>query len=205
MWALANPIRYRIWELLREGPSTASRLATRLGESRGTASYHLRLLGRAGAIVEDETLGTRRERWWRRPEPQVIAVPGADAEGRELNKHLLAVFFAREEEVRHRFIVGGTSAEWEEAAFVGNWFVALTTADADELGRKLFAIVDELRRRPAPADAEQTLVSISVLPALSSPSRERAGTCRSPSRAYELRARASKPRPLADGGDGFET
>jgi DNA-binding transcriptional ArsR family regulator len=166
MWALAHPIRYRIWELLREGPSTASRLATRLGESRGTASYHLRRLGRAGAIVEDETLGTRRERWWRRPEPQVIAVPGTDAEGRELNKHLLAVFFAREEEVRHRFIVGGTSAEWEEAAFVGNWFVALTTADADELGRKLFAIVDELRRRPAPADAEQTLVSVSVLPAL---------------------------------------
>lgn len=165
MWALAHPIRYRIWELLREGPSTASRLATRLGESRGTASYHLRLLGRAGAIVDDETLGTRRERWWRRPEPQVIAVPGTDAEGRELNKHLLAVFFAREEEVRHRFIVGGTSAEWEEAAFVGNWFVALTTADADELGRKLFAIVDELRRRPAPANAEQTLVSISVLPA----------------------------------------
>jgi hypothetical protein len=68
--------------------------------------------------------------------------------------------------VRHRFIVGGTSAAWEEAAFVGNWFVALTTADADELGRKLFAIVDDLRRRPAPAGAEQTLVSVSVLPAL---------------------------------------
>ena len=83
-----------------------------------------------------------------------------------LNKRLLAVFFAREEEVRHRFIVGGTSADWEEAAFVGNWFVALTSAEADELGRKLFAIVDELRRRPARADAEQTLVSISVLPAL---------------------------------------
>ena len=53
----------------------------RLGESRGTASYHLRLLGRAGVIVEDETLGTRRERWWRRPEPQVIAVPGATPRG----------------------------------------------------------------------------------------------------------------------------
>jgi hypothetical protein len=96
----------------------------------------------------------------------VIAVPGADAEGRELNKHLLAVFFAREEEVRHRFIVGETSAAWEEAAFVGNWLVPLTAAEADELGRKLFAIVDELRRRPPAADADQTLVSVSVLPAL---------------------------------------
>ena len=48
-----------------------------------------------------------------------------------------------------------------------------------QLGRKLFAIVDELRRRPAPADAEQTLVSVSVLPALDPSRGERAGACRS--------------------------
>lgn len=166
MWTIAHPIRFRIWELLREGPSTASRLAGRLGESRGSASYHLRQLARAGAIVEDETLGTKRERWWRRPEPAVIAVPGADVEGRELNKRLLAVFFARDEEVRHRFVVGEMTAAWEEAAFVGNWFVSLTPAQADELGRSLFAIVDEARRRQASPGAEQTLVSLSILPVL---------------------------------------
>jgi hypothetical protein len=166
MWTVAHPIRFRIWELLREGPSTASRLARRLGESRGCASYHLRQLARAGAIVEDETLGTKRERWWRRPDSPVIAIPGADVEGREINKRLLAVFFARDEEVRHRFVVGETSAAWEEAAFLGNWFVQLTPSEADELGRRLFAIVDEIRRRPASAGAAQTLVSVSVLPVL---------------------------------------
>ena len=53
MWAIAHPVRFRIWELLREGPSTASRLAGRIGESRGSASYHLRMLARAGLIQKD--------------------------------------------------------------------------------------------------------------------------------------------------------
>src|SRR5262249_15173375 len=84
MWALAHPIRFRIWELLREGPATASHLARRLGESRGSTSYHLRMLGSTGVIVDDEELGTKRERWWRRPEEPVIAPSPADPEGRAI-------------------------------------------------------------------------------------------------------------------------
>ena len=154
---------------MREGPSTASRLARRLGDSRGSASYHLRMLERAGLIVEDETLGTRRERWWRRPEAPVVGVSHSDAEGRELDKRMLSVFFARDEEIRHRFVVGRPSDEWMEASFIGNWFVQLTPSEADELGRRLFAIVDELRRRSPPAAATQTLVSLSILPVLGEP------------------------------------
>ncbi len=165
-WALAHPLRFRIWELLREGPATASQLARRLGESRGSASYHLRVLGRAGAIVEDDSLGTRRERWWRRPEERIVIVPGSDAEGRAIDERMLAVFFARDEEVRARYTAGSPSGRWHESAFVGNWLLALTPEGADALGRALFAIVDDLRRRPAPPDGEQTLVSVSVLPVL---------------------------------------
>jgi DNA-binding transcriptional ArsR family regulator len=80
MWAIAHPIRFRIWELVREGPSTASRLARRLGESRGSMSYHMRFLGRAGVIEEMPEAGTARERWWRRPEALVIAQTDADPE-----------------------------------------------------------------------------------------------------------------------------
>jgi hypothetical protein len=47
-----------------------------------------------------------------------------------------------------------------------NWFVALTPSEADEVGRKLFALADELRHRTPPAGAEQTLVSLSILPVL---------------------------------------
>lgn len=165
MWALTQPIRFRIWELLREGPSTASRLAERLGESRGSASYHLRVLARAGAIVEDETLGTKRERWWRRPESLFLAAPG-DVEEQLIYERMLAVFFARDEEVRHRFLMGRPRPAWRRAASVGNWYVSLTPAEADSLRRTLFAHVDELRRRRPPADGDQALVSISVLPVL---------------------------------------
>jgi DNA-binding transcriptional ArsR family regulator len=166
MWAIAHPVRFRIWELLREGPSTASRIGRRLGESRGSASYHLRMLARAGLIAEDESLGTRRERWWRRPEEPIVGVASGDAEGRAIDQRMLAVFFARDEEVRRRFLIGRPSDEWVEASLVGNWFFPLTPSEADGLGRKLFEIVDELRHRTPPPEAEQTLVSLSVLPVL---------------------------------------
>jgi DNA-binding transcriptional ArsR family regulator len=166
MWAMAHPIRFRIWELLREGPSTASRVGRRLSESRGSASYHLRVLAGAGLIVEDESLGTRRERWWVRPAVPMMGIARGDPEGRMLDQRMLAVFFARDEEVRSRFLLGRASDDWQEASMVVNWFVALTPSEADELGRKLFALADELRHRTPPAGAEQTLVSLSILPVL---------------------------------------
>ena len=80
---------------------------------------------------------------------------------------MLALFFARDADVRQRFVSGPVDDEWQRGAFVGNWFLELTPQEADELGRRLFEIVDDLRRRAEPADgAEKALVSISVLPAL---------------------------------------
>ncbi|MER5746779.1 helix-turn-helix domain-containing protein [Streptomyces sp. NPDC002225] len=64
--ALAHPVRVRLVGLLRKhGPSTATRLAERLGVNSGTASYHLRQLGAAGFVEEDTGRGNARERWWR--------------------------------------------------------------------------------------------------------------------------------------------
>jgi DNA-binding transcriptional ArsR family regulator len=167
MWALAHPIRFRIFEVLREGPSTASRLARRLGESRGSASYHLRLLARAGVIEELPEAGTRRERWWRRPEELLILPSDPDPEARAIDARMLAVFFARDDDVRHRFVTRPVSDEWQRGSFVGNWLVPLTPQEADEVGTRLLAIVDEFRRRPKPPpDAAQALVSVSVLPVL---------------------------------------
>jgi DNA-binding transcriptional ArsR family regulator len=166
LWAMAHPLRFRVWELLREGPATASQVGRRLGESRGSASYHLRILARAGMIAEDESLGTKRERWWRRPEEPMVGISRGDPEGRILDQRMLAVFFARDEEVRSRYLLGRASDEWQEASLVVNWFVPMTPAEADELGLKLFALVDEVRHRSPPPDADQTLVSLSILPVL---------------------------------------
>jgi DNA-binding transcriptional ArsR family regulator len=165
MWAVAHPLRLQIWHLLVEGPSTASRLARRLGESRSLVSYHLRMLARAGAIVEASELGDRRDRWWCRPELYVLAPSDDDLEGRAISARTMGVFFARDEEARRRLITHDIGAAWRAGAFVGNWFVELTPEEADVLGERLFALVQELRVRPAPTPgADRALVSISVLP-----------------------------------------
>jgi DNA-binding transcriptional ArsR family regulator len=167
MWALSHPLRFRIWEVLREGPATASQLGRRLGSSRGSMSYHLRFLARAGAIEEVRDAGTARERWWRRPDEVVMVYADSDAEAREIDLRMVATFFARDADVRHRFVLGEVSPEWRRASLVGNWLVDLTPAEADAVGTRLFAIVDELRRGRTPApDAMKTLVSLSILPVL---------------------------------------
>ena len=65
MRALAHPLRVQIVDLLRRGgPSTATRLAERLGLNSGATSYHLRQLAAAGLIAEAADLGNKRDRWW---------------------------------------------------------------------------------------------------------------------------------------------
>jgi DNA-binding transcriptional ArsR family regulator len=165
MWAMAHPLRLEILGVLVEGPSTASRIARRLGESSGSMSYHLRMLERAGAVVEDPELGTRRERWWRRPDPFVLLPTDDDLEGRAISARMLGLFLARDEVARRRLVTRDLGAAWRAGAFVGNWFLELAPQEADELAERLVEIVQELRTRPAPTPgADRALVSISVVP-----------------------------------------
>ncbi|MHA3703397.1 winged helix-turn-helix domain-containing protein [Jatrophihabitans sp. YIM 134969] len=63
---VAHPVRLRALGLLRRnGPATASQLASQMGESSGSLSYHLRQLAAHGFVVDDERESTGRERWWR--------------------------------------------------------------------------------------------------------------------------------------------
>jgi DNA-binding transcriptional ArsR family regulator len=165
MWAMAHPLRLEILGVLVEGPSTASRLGRRLGESSGSMSYHLRVLARAGAVVEDPELGNRRERWWRRPDPFVLLPTDDDLEGRAITARMLGLFLARDEEARRRLVTRDLGAAWRAGAFVGNWFLELTPEEADALAERLVELVQELRvGRAATPGADRTLVSISVLP-----------------------------------------
>ena len=165
MWAMAHPLRLEIIGLLVDGPATASMLARRLGESSGSTSYHLRVLARAGAVVEDPELGTRRERWWRRPDPFVLIPTDDDLEGRAITARMLGLFLARDEQARRRLVTRDPGAAWRKGAFVGNWFVELTPEEADALAERLVELVQELRTRSAPMPgADRALVSLSVLP-----------------------------------------
>jgi len=154
-------------EVLREGPSTSARIAERLGESRGSMSYHLRRLGSVGAILEAPELGTKRERWWRR-DPELVVFPNdPDGEGRAISQRWAALFFARDEEMRHRFVTDDVPPEWREAAAVASWFIRMTPQEAAELGARLYALTHDLRSRSdAPEGAAEALVSVSVLPVL---------------------------------------
>lgn len=165
MWAMAHPLRLEILGLLVEGPATASQLARRLGESSGTTSYHLRILARTGAVVEEPELGTRRERWWRRPDTFVLIPTDDDVEGRAITARMLGLFFARDEEARRRLVTRDVGTAWRKGAFVGNWFVELTPEEADALALRLAGLVQELRARShSPVGADRALVSVSVLP-----------------------------------------
>jgi predicted ArsR family transcriptional regulator len=63
--ALTHPTRLRMLGMLRiDGPATATTLATRLGINTGATSYHLRQLAQHGFVVDDESQGNGRDRWW---------------------------------------------------------------------------------------------------------------------------------------------
>jgi DNA-binding transcriptional ArsR family regulator len=165
MWAMAHPLRLHILGLLVEGPSTASTLGRALGESRSLVSYHLRMLARAGMIVEAPELGDRRERWWRGPERFVTVSSEEDLEGRAITMRMLGLVFARDEEARRRFVARDPGPSRRAGAVVGSWLVELTPDEARALGDRLVELVKEVRGRSAPsAGAERSLVSISVLP-----------------------------------------
>lgn len=63
--ALANPVRQRILDELREGPATSTTLARALGITTGGTSYNLRVLAEHGLVEEVPELAKGRERWWR--------------------------------------------------------------------------------------------------------------------------------------------
>ncbi|KPC66541.1 winged helix-turn-helix domain-containing protein [Streptomyces chattanoogensis] len=117
--ALAHPVRGQLVGLLRKyGPSTATRLAGRLGVNPGTASYHLRQLGAAGFVEEDAERANARERWWRSVhqstcfnDPDLAArEPEAAPEAAALREELRAVV------TRYRRVTPGEAAEAPEGA-----------------------------------------------------------------------------------------
>jgi DNA-binding transcriptional ArsR family regulator len=146
--ALAHPLRLRLLELLAEGPSTASRLAERLGESSGATSYHLRELAKAELVEEEADLGNARDRWWRRPERLMLAPTTGTPEERAAGQRVRAVLLERDEKALASFLRDEETLPdaWGETAFIGNWIVHMTAAELDDLSHRFLAMMDEYRR-----------------------------------------------------------
>lgn len=169
---VAHPIRLRLLGLLREdGPSTATKLAERIGQSSGVTSYHLRQLAQFGFVEDADDAGTGgRERWWKAVHrsssleaDQMRAAP-ADAEA---YMRVIANAYAERME-RWLGEAPMLSREWDDSATFSDFALRLTAAESAEFLVKFQELVDTFRAdRPdveAPEGAERISVQIQVMP-----------------------------------------
>ena len=147
--ALAHPMRNRILGLLRVyGPQTATTLAGRLGVNTGATSYHLRQLADAGLVVEDDSRGNARDRWWK-----------SAHQGTEFNA---AELLDQEPELALGFLhgVGQTYAEnifgfidamqtmpedWRDASVLADYFFHLRADQLDAMMHEVMAVLEKYK------------------------------------------------------------
>jgi DNA-binding transcriptional ArsR family regulator len=134
-------------DLLRfEGPSTATLLAQRVGESSGSTSYHLRLLAKYG-YIEEAPRGGGRQRWWSYRERPLSVNREEAGDSRDLLTELLTL----EAHALDRYLAEPRRpAEWDAATFFQAHAFSLTAGELDEIRRAVEALLAPLRR----ADAE---------------------------------------------------
>lgn len=177
--ALAHPVRVQLVGLLRKfGPSTATRLAERLGVNSGTASYHLRQLGDAGFVEEDTERGNARERWWRAVHQSTWFSDRelAEREPEAALAYLQSVAAAYTLRTQRALGELQTMPEnWRGTFDISDWALRLTPDEAVRLREELYALLHRYRKdRPetaadAPEGAERVSMITQILPELDAP------------------------------------
>ncbi|MFI1784263.1 ArsR/SmtB family transcription factor [Streptomyces rubiginosohelvolus] len=180
--AMAHPVRVQVVGLLRKhGPSTATRLAERLGVNSGTASYHLRQLGAAGFVEEDTERGNARERWWRSVhrstwfnDPELAE---REPEAALAYQQSVASIYA----LRTRQTLNELQTMprvWRERFDLSDWVLRLTPEETASLYQELGDVIGRYRRDTpenaanAPAGAERVGLITHILPELKTPAPE---------------------------------
>jgi DNA-binding transcriptional ArsR family regulator len=177
--ALAHPVRVQLVGLLRKyGPSTATRLAERLGVNSGTASYHLRQLGAAGFVEEDTERGNARERWWRSVhrttwfnDPELAEREPEAALAYQ--QSVAAIYTLRTQQTLNGLQT--MPSAWRNTFDMSDWALRLTPEEAAALYRELTEVIARYRRdtpetaASAPEGAERIAVITQILPELDAP------------------------------------
>lgn len=182
---LAHPLRLRLLGLLRtHGPSTATKLAARCGESSGLTSYHLRQLATAGFVVDAETADLTgvdqsggRERWWkaaRRSTYTVSPPAGDDTAVAATADYLRAVLAANTRNTQSWLLTQHSwPQQWQDLAEISDIPLRLTPAEMVALRADIAALLARYRRhdptqRPGadgvPADAVIVSAQYQVFP-----------------------------------------
>ncbi|MFI7636482.1 ArsR/SmtB family transcription factor [Nonomuraea sp. NPDC049400] len=174
--ALAHPVRVQLVDLLRKhGPSTATRLAERLGANSGTASYHLRRLAAAGFVEEDTERGNARERWWRSVHRSTRLTDEDGLTEREPEavlaymQSVAALYNLRVQKALNELQT--MPKPWRRVLDLSSHAFRLTLEEAEQLREDLVELVERYRRdgEEAPPDAVRVYLMPHVLPELDDP------------------------------------
>ncbi|MGF1427755.1 ArsR/SmtB family transcription factor [Kitasatospora sp. LaBMicrA B282] len=135
--AVSSLVRHRILGVLRDGPATITQTAQKLGLAKGSSSYHLRLLERAGLVEVVDTRKVRgvTERYYGRTSRGLSLPDPAPGEPDVVMRHAVADLEAAPPGPR---LVGLTHVRIDAAAF-------------DEFSARLTALVEELKSAADPA------------------------------------------------------
>ena len=172
--ALTHPLRVAILRALRtDGPATATALASRLDESSGATSYHLRQLARHGFVEEVPDSGNGRDRWWR------PAFPGhsvdtarwiEDPADRAVISMYEAVVIRNAAERAMDFVAeqgaGEWSREWVDASALNDLRLTLTPARLKRLVAKVEAVLRSFEKYE---EGEHVIVQFQAFPRRAQP------------------------------------
>jgi DNA-binding transcriptional ArsR family regulator len=167
---LAHPLRSRLLSALRrEGPATATDLATALGTNSGATSYHLRKLESVG-LVADTGEGEGKRRLWRAATDfhQWVVSDFAGEEDSETALNWLVRDYSRHLEQqfgRWLDVEGSWPVEWRDAAGMSDSFVLATPQQTEAFKAELDQLLARYRRAgQGHADARRLAVYSVIYP-----------------------------------------
>ena len=166
--ALAHPARLRMLGLLRaEGPATATTLAERLEINTGAASYHLRQLAQHGFVVDDDSRGNRRDRWWQAAHQATTTssdLADDPATRDTLDAYVQSVVVVMTEQLQRAVEERSQLApEWRDAETFSDWGFRMTPARAQALVETLAASLGETEEDDG-EDAVDFVVQVNAYP-----------------------------------------
>ncbi len=168
--ALAHPLRAALLGALRlHGPSTASRLAERLGESSGSTSYHLRQLARFGFVDELPDAGNGRDRWWQalhRSTSWETEDLSGDPDGRELVDEVTHQQLGQQRRLlaRHADELRTLDEEWRNATSLNDWSIRLSPTATRELAAELNDVIRRWQETREESDQPAVSVLLDLFP-----------------------------------------
>jgi DNA-binding transcriptional ArsR family regulator len=150
--AVSNLTRHRIMAVLRFEPATITQIAARVGLAKGSSSYHVRLLERAGLVTVVRTRKVRGvvERYYAMSAQSIELPDSGPGHPDVLMRHAVADLEA-------------SPADGERHVRMAH--LRLTDEQFAELGARLHALADEYRERSDPALPDVSLAFALFRPA----------------------------------------